>query len=376
MDIQTTIPVRHELKASPEVTRLHENFFKSLNNGDYTALSYFSPKADEEKQTPDKFYKFAFITGIITAALQITSGLAFMALYKLGGKKKCDNAGHYKGKAQIASKIAFSTLGLSYLVCAPSTMGAGINSQQPGMVLHSVLAGALGVVSLMKNVNTRVKGLLSLAYAPLFAGFANKINNEFNASPSAKSRKMDIDFIIKTDSYVNLFSIGEKGKKIRKKFLDFMKFSLVDMKNGFTASAQAVLKTLEQSKNYITRQRKELPDIISLKPTKETMSLACTLAILGSVPKVILGDRMGGKTGRVADFLIGAGFLFDSLAMMSMAKANDDDRKLPMLLGAPMRIIGDFRQENNFFYGLRTIGGAAFEYYYALMNKEKDGKLL
>ncbi len=385
MTIQPTIPVQNKLNLSPENARLYEEFFKTPNNAGYTVLNPAIPTSSinnafildsEEKKSPDKFYKFAFLTGIAAAALQVTSGLAFIALAKLGGGKKLENANQYTGKAKTAAKIAFSTLGLSYLICAPSTAGAGINAQQPGIVLHSLVAAALGIVSMVKSVNTRVKGLLTLAYAPLFAGFANKINNEFNSSNGKNSRKMNVDFVADPDYYINFFSSGRKGQDARQKLVDFIKFSFIDMKDGFISSGNAAKELVVQSKNYITGERKERPDIFTIKPTKESMSIASTMAILGSVPKVIMGNKMGNKTGRIADFLIGAGFLFDSLGMMSIAHANDDGRKLPMEIGGPMRVIGDFRQENNFFYGLRTIGGAAFEYYYALMNKEKDGKLV
>lgn len=381
MNIQPTITTKHELKVSPEVARLHQSFFNFPDNKGGTAFSSVICTSSREKGTSEKFYKFAFLTGITAAALQVTSGLSFAALWMLGGKKKFDSARFYKGKAGIAAKMAFSTLGLSYLVCAPSTMGAGVNSKQPGIVLHSVIAGGIGAVigalTLLNrgSVGTRVKGLLSLAYAPLFAGFANKIDTDFKSSADKKGRQMNVDFTTDMNSYVNIFSLGEKGNKVRKNFADFMKFSVIDMKNSFITSGESVIKVLKQGKDYIFGGRKELPDIISMKPTRESMSLASALAVLGSIPKVIMGSKLNNKACNVADFMIGAGFLFDSLAMMSVANANNDDRKLPMLIGGPMRIVGDFRQESNLFYGLRTVGGAAFEYYYALMNKEKDGKL-
>jgi|GEM_PF-3143093 len=381
MDIQPTISARHIIRVSPETARLHENFLQTTNNTGKPVLSSVVCTSNESRGTSDKFYKFAFLTGIIATVLQVTSGLAFMALHKLGGSKKFDTIKQYPVKARPAAAIAFSTLGISYLVCAPSTMGAGVNAQQPGIVLHSVLAGALGgalgALTLFDRggVGTRVKGLLSLLYAPLFAGFANKIDTDFYKFDKIQKRKMNVDFTTDPKTYVNIFAPGNEGNSSRKKFLEFIKFCTVDIKNSFVTSGKSIVKTLKQGKDYITRNRKELPDLISMKPTRESMSLACSLAILGSLPKVIMGSKLGGKKAAAADLVIGAGFLFDSLGMMSVAKTNDDVRKLPMMIGGPMRILGDFGQEKNFLYGLRTLGGAAFEYYYALINKEKDGKL-
>lgn len=381
MNTSAVKPVQYEIRVSPDVAKLHQEFTNSIKpKGNIAPNTVICVSNKEQDKNQESFYKFAFFTGIAAAALQVTSGLAFMSLRLLSGKEKYDSVKLYTGKAKLPAKIAFSTLGLSYLVCAPSTMGAGVNAQQPGIVLHSVVAGGLGVLGMMRNINTRFKGLLSLVYAPLFAGFANKIHNEFGESPDKQTRKMNVDFTTNADFYKNIFAFGENGKDARGKLVDFIKFSLDDMKNGLITSGESLVKTFKQTKNYITGKREDLPDLISMKPTKESMSLAATLAIIGSVPKVIFGEKLGmkgkwAKAGFVADLIIGAGFLFDSIGMMSIANANNDDRKLPMMVGGPMRMIGDFRQESNLFYGLRTMGGAAFEYYYALMNKEKDGKL-
>jgi len=374
------MPGQHELRVSANVARLHNNFYKTFNNAGIPALNITAYKSPEENHSKpkSKFLKFAYFTGLAAAALQVTSGIAFMVLSKLGGKEKLESAKAYKGKAAIFANIAFSTLGLSYLICAPSTLGAGINSKQPGIVLHSifagVLGGAIGLLTILgrKSLGTRAKGLLSLAYAPLFAGFANKIQND---TKNKKSRQMNIDFMTNKNTYLNIFKLGQEGKDIRKKFLDSFKFTFKDIVNSFKFSGQTFVKTLKQSKNYIMGKRKQKPDIFSIKPSKESMYLASVLAILGSIPKVLFGEKLGSKKLKILDVIIGAGFMFDSLGMISLANANNDSRKLPMLIGGPMRITGDFAQENNFFYGLRTLGGSAAEYYYALVNKEKDGKL-
>ncbi len=388
MTIQPEIPVRPELNLSPEITRLHQDFFKPSVNTGLPVLSSGVYKSDKkEKTSSEKFFEFAFWTGIAAAALQVVSGVSFMVLSRMkGGKEKFEKASHYKGKAALPAKIAFTTLGVSYAICAPSTAGAGINAQQPGIVLHSIIAGLLGggigLLTILNKggVGTRAKGWLSLMYAPLFAGFANKIGNDFYSKDSKQTRKMDINFMTEKSTYENFFSVNKKGKELRKKFWDSFLFSLDDMKLAFNSIGRTMLKTFKQTGDYITQKRKELPEIISIKPSRESMWLGSSLIVLGSLPKVLFGSMLGkngkwSKAGLGADFMIGAGFLFDTLGMMSVANANDDSRKIPMLIGGPMRIIGDFRQEENLFYGLRTIGGAAIEYYYALMNKEKDGKL-
>lgn len=388
MTIQLNSPARHELIVSPDIARLHQNFFKSCANTDNPVLSPVVSKNNKKAKTSsEKFFDFAFWTGITAAALQIVSGVSFMVLSQMeGGKERLENAALYKGRAALPAKIAFTTLGISYAICAPSTTGAGINSQQPGIVLHSAIAGILGtgigLLSLIGKggVGTRTKGWLSLMYAPLFAGFANKIGNDFYSEDNKHNRKMNIEFMTEGKTYENLFATNDKGKELRKKFWDSFVFSLEDMKLAFSSISQTAVKAFNQTRDYLAGKRKEKPEIASIKPSRESMWLGSSLIVLGSLPKVLFGNRLGtggkwSKLGWAADIIIGAGFVFDTLGMMSVANANNDSRKIPMMIGGPMRMIGDFRQEENLFYGLRTFGGAAIEYYYALMNKEKDGKL-
>ncbi len=39
-----------------------------------------------------------------------------------------------------------------------------------------------------------------------------------------------------------------------------------------------------------------------------------------------------------------------------------------------MRAIGDFAQTNTVMQGMRTLGGASFEYYFATLNEEEERK--
>jgi hypothetical protein len=220
-----------------------------------------------------------------------------------------------------------------------------------------------------------MKGLLMLTYAPLFAGFANKIHNEFKAKGEKDVRKMKLDFLFDKKTYINSFKSGQDGEKSRENLFNIVKFTAQDQVNAFKTGVSAVKDTFKQGIDYIMRKRKDVPDIFTLQPTKESMSLATSSIVVGALAKVLFAGKLGKWGKRTADFFIGAGLIFDSLGMMTLAKANDDSRKLPMLVGGPMRIIGDFGHENNYLFGLRTLGGAAFEYYYALVNKEKDGKL-
>ncbi|HSA06856.1 MAG TPA: hypothetical protein P5556_06730 [Candidatus Gastranaerophilales bacterium] len=359
---------------SPNVNDLHNNFLKEIDEKKVSFKESAIEKdlAANPKNNYDKYYDFSYKTGILNTGLQLMSGLILMGLGLLGEKKpgetNIDNV--YTGKSKKIYTVASKILGAGYLMGFPSVTAAGIISEQPGTVLSSYLWLAASPLMLKGNLGVRTKAFLDLGYAPTFAGFANEINNSYSEAENKKIRKMDLNYMFNKNTYLKAFSSDQEGKEIRKKLSSFAKFCMQDQVNALKTLGVAFKDTIGQSINFFKGERKKLPDVLSTKPSKESMSLGSILMIAGSMPKLLKGNKLGKSKLKFADILIGAGLLFESLGMMSLANAKEDSRRAALLIGGPMRIIGDFRHENPFMYGLRTFGGSSFEYYYTLMNKE------
>lgn len=302
------------------------------------------PKDDHQK-----YYDFSYAAGLLNTGLQAVAGMAIMGLALFGkkkpGKHKIENL--FTGKSANVYKMASAALGAGYLVGFPAVTGAGIKAEQPGMVLAS-LTWASVIPFMLKGMGVRARALLAMGYAPAFAGFANQINNEFGDNKGKTPRKMNMDFLFDKEGYTI------------EKLKDFAKFCAADQ----VIAIKTVGTTFKRLFNGDT-------SMFSTKPSKESMSLGSILILAGAVPKFISGKNINKRGEFIVDILIGAGLFFESLGMMSLANTKEDSRREAMLIGGPMRIIGDFGHENPFLFGMRTLGGSAFEYYWTAMNKEE-----
>jgi len=329
-----------------------------------------------KKVFEDKFYNFSYATGILNTGLQALSGLLIMGLGIFGKKIKNPAKGTkmenlFVGKSEKIYKMASHVLGAGYFIGFPAVTGAGIKSEQPGMVLASTMWFLASPLMLTGKLSTRARAFLDITYAPAFASFANEINNEFGNEKGNKIRKLNMDYMLHKEAYSNVFSSGEKGREVRKKLGEFIKFCAVDQLVVLKNVGKGISDATKQTFDMLMDKRDKLPDIFSLKPSKESLSLGSLFIIAGTIPKFIKGKKIMGKAEEIANILIGTGFFFESIGMMTLANSKNDSRKAAILAGGPMRIIGDFNHENPFMYGLRTLGGAAFEYYWTLMNKDK-----
>ena len=86
---------------------------------------------------------------------------------------------------------------------------------------------------------------------------------------------------------------------------------------------------------------------------------------------MIFGNKSGAAK-KAANLLIGTGLLLDAIGMLAIGRKEKGATKAILLGGVPLRAIGDFAQTNKFMYGLRTIGGSSFEYYFAALNKKEE----
>ena len=523
--------VQNDFKVSSSISDLRNTFHNRIIGKDRTP-PFLSIKKDSSVKNKgfnvfsDKWYNLCYNTGIFNTILQTAAGVALMGIALFGARRKGPFRLQknekiqdlYLGKSAKIAMGASAILGAGYFIGGPSVTGAGIKSEQPGTVLSSLIWFAASPF-MMKGLSTRLSAILAFGYVPIFISFANEIENRYRNGGSKKERKMNLDFLIEKESYKKFLSLGEKGKEIREKTFAMMKFLVDDQVMLLKAMGKTIKDIVNQTATIFKGDRKDMPDICSTKPSKESMCLGSILLLLGTIPKIIWGSGFGRKkikiadpaikkeinkilkeffdnkkanlqkidfkkefkellrasfgkkkiksaskkvkkeikeilksTGsdktvaikdlknkkeiekilseyfdskknnlkkfdlqrelkefsaanfgkekiklatsgaqkeiekilntnydskkmKVADSLIGAGFLFESIGMISLANQKEDSRRPVVLLGGPLRMIGDFGHENPFLYGLRTLGGASFEYYYTLMNKEKDGKV-
>lgn len=388
-------PTPLQVGVLPSIANFNGSFGKTGNTAasSVSSVSTLSSKHVAKNSESKKKINVPYLFGVTGASLEVTAGLFYIGSYLASKKNWTKNmplekvvkplnnmAESVKGrinskkfkkrieewqKKDAVKKIADATLAGASLVALPTEVSAAIKSQQPGMFMSSAL-WATAIPSIFVDLNTRTKGLYSLAYAPSFASFANEINNDFRLDEGDTPRKQKINL---------------------KNPVETLKFAIEDQIIAAKTVGKTIKNTYVKGKAYLLGKSDEKPDIFSTKPSKESMSLASTLVILGSLPKIIMGKAidpvMGMRNGKRAvikrnpvgiasDLVIGSGMIFDSLGMMSLANSKKDSRRTALLLGGPMRIVGDFGQQHDFFYGMRTIGGASCMYYWAGINKEKD----
>lgn len=373
MDFKTLTPGKIQIGVLPDINRVGKNP-KTCNIPTNSAAARPDIKIKKDNSLKSNVF---YLFGVTSAILEVTTGILLITgatkkgqnlkLTKLTeplnnlmnfAQKKIPQNGikkslqKWKDEKPPIKKLSDACLALAATFAIPTEWGAAIKSQQPGMLLSSAI-WATSIPLIFFDLGTRTKGLYSLAYAPSFASFANDIHNEFCLKDGANPRKKEVDF---------------------KKPLSLIKFSLEDQIVAAKTAFNTVTTSFKQGLEYLSGKREKRPDILSIKPSKESMSLASTLLILGSLPKIILGKKRlpdGSLKLRAVETTIGLGMVFDTLGMMSLANTKNDSRRPALLVGGLMRISGDFFQENPIAYGIRTIGGASCMYYWAGINKEQ-----
>ena len=146
-----------------------------------------------------------------------------------------------------------------------------------------------------------------------------------------------------------------------------IKFSAKDM----SKLPEAGIKAVSQSVDFISGKRKQAPDFWTINPTESNSKLASLLLLPGSLLLLVFGRKIK-PVETAANALIGLGLFSEALYMFTLGNAQKGINKPLILAGVPLRAIGDFGQTNPFMLGMRTLGGASFEYYFATLNKEKE----
>jgi len=279
---------------------------------------------------------------------------------KLVGYIEKNNAGlHAKGK--LLSRIGWFSMGLSYLVSMPSCINASLKAQQPSMFFGMSIWGISSLFmpwDRFRN-NARLIATTPLGATFIYAGMANKVKNENELKQGEKPR---------TFNFKNINS-----KNFCSKTVSFFKFIAKDL----MTAPRAALKAYVQGINYISGARKEPPEFWTIKPTENNSKLASFLLLPGSLLLLAYGKKhrpgkAHTKVEKLANVLIGTGLLSEALYMFTLGNSQKGKDKAIILSGVPLRAIGDFAQTNPAMLGMRTFGGASFEYYFATLNKRKN----
>lgn len=303
---------------------------------------------------------WGYYSGVAATIGQVVAGLLMISASLL--EKKC------KSSQELIKKINYIgwvSLGLSYLVSIPACIGASLALKQPSMFIGSILWAIASPFMMEKKNNdimdkiaenraAKLKGFLMLGYAFNYLGLANKIKNE------KEHRKGDtaIEYDFK-GSKDNLFN----------KTVKFINFSLKD----HITMPQAFVNAFKQTKDYVSGKRKEVPEYMSATPSSDNRKITSLLLYGGGIPLMIYGKKYK-PLEKVANIMIGTGMLLDAIGLFAIGREEKGVTKAALLTGVPLRAVGDFGQTNNFMYGLRTLGGASFEYYFASLNRCEEEK--
>ncbi len=255
------------------------------------------------------------------------------------------------------NKAGWKIMGASWLIGIPSMIGASLNVKQPSMLLGSfdwLIAAPLMIMKSFEN-SARLIGFQTIGYSLMYAGIANKVKNDNELKKGEKPREFEFDKVNKNNFLL--------------KSIEFLKFTAKDM----ATLPQAGVKAVSQTHDYFTGKRKEVPEFWTVKPTENNSKLASLLLLPGSL--LLMGFGKKNKIiEKAANILIGTGLLSEALYMFTLGNSQKGINKQIILTGVPLRAIGDFGQTTPAMLGMRTIGGASFEYYFATLNKEKTDK--
>jgi len=336
---------------SPYLNSLANDFDKKTQNreGFVLPVSMENNIADSS-QKQGKKTNWGYLSGVAATVGQVAAGVCMLGAAFLEKKgKTCPNL------IKNLNHVGWVSLGLSYLVSIPSCIGASFAVKQPSMLLGSVLWAVASPFMMMKRFedSPKLKGFLMLGYALNYLGLANKIKND-----KKDNNGQPLEFDIK-GSKDNLLS----------KIVKTVKFSLKD----HLLIPEAVKNSLRQTKEYISGQRKEVPDFMSTNPTSDNRKITSILLYAGGIPLMIFGNK-NATAKKVANVLIGTGLLLDAIGMFAIGRKEKGATKAILLGGVPLRTVGDFAQTNKFMYGLRTLGGSSFEYYFASLNEGEEAK--
>jgi len=315
-------------------------------------------------QLTKRHLNFSYWCGVVAFLGQALAGLSMIVSATLQNVSGIINIGDTAEIPENFDLLGRVCLSLSYLVSGPSCLGAAIKNKQASMYLASWFWIIMSLFMFV-DLPPQLKGALMANYALFYAGFATKVHNEYEAKDGEKLEEVDLSSLASLQAIKTILSSREGLKKLGKLCGKICLAIIDDHKEVLKAVPKAVVQLIAFAK----RERKEIPDFLQLtNPTSSNRRITSGLVYAGSIPLILFGENIKIIT-TIANFLIGMGMVTDSLGMLSIGLKKKGSLKIALILGVPLRLVGDFAQTNPFFYGLRTLGGSSFEYYFAMENK-------
>ncbi len=345
--------------SSSNLKFLADNFDRKSKSQESFSLLENSVVVDAQKppefikndlKTPNKKHNWVYLSGAASAVGQLIAGSCMMLEVILGKK------GKVSPKAVNAlGRIGWWSMGLSYAVSMPSCIGASLKAKQPAMLLGSIIWGISSPFMIMKKFQNaaRVVASTPLGAGFIYTGMANKIKNDNELKKGENPRVFDF----KNFNRHNFIS----------KTWDMIKFAAKDL----SELPRAGIKAVSQSWDFVAGKRKEVPEFLTIKPTQNNSKLAGLLLIPGATLLMIF-QKKNKHVEKLANVLIGTGLLSEALYMFTLGNSKKGIDRGLIISGVPLRAIGDYATTNRFALGMRTMGGASFEYYFATLNKDDE----
>lgn len=386
--------------------------FQGYNSGSRcektSLLTFTGDKLDVKEEPKKKKFNIPFITGLISASSQLFGGLCLVISSLLPGNNVDAKAtGPLLSLEELADKDVLSyramppelkmeqfavdptelqakdtmntvkdvlnkmgwvSLSVGSVTSGVGIAGMGMKSNQPSILLGGL--GVLGCSPLMViDPSIAMRGALNIALATFFSGFSNKIRNENELKPGEKPREFDLSFLKDKKLWSAAFRDKVKTGELSDKLLDTAKFIVQDQVLLLTTAKKAV----DQSVKKLFGIRKELPDFMTLKPSSDQRQISSMLVFAGGIPLLVFGGSVESLTP-IANALTGTGFATGNLGMFALGRKQTDSTRPALLIGVPLKLIGDFLQTTDWGFGLSRMGSSSHNYYIAMQNKDKKPK--
>ncbi|MEW5821944.1 MAG: hypothetical protein AB1782_17250 [Cyanobacteriota bacterium] len=268
----------------------------------------------------------------------------------------------------ILNKMGWASLAIGNVTSGIGIAGMGSKFNQPSILLGGL--GVLGCAPIMViDPSIPLRGALCVFLATFFSGFANKIRNDFELKPGDTPREFDLSFLKEGKSWKGALTNRYEAQQFASKTYDMMKFVAKDQVMLLTSAGRAV----DQSVKKLFGIRKELPDFMTLKPSSEQRRISSMLVYAGGLPLLAYGGSIEALTP-IANALIGAGFSTGNLGMFAIGNKQEDSTRPALLIGVPLKFIGDFMITKDYGFGLSQMGSASHNYYVAVQNKKMANK--
>jgi hypothetical protein len=258
----------------------------------------------------------------------------------------------------------------------------GFRDKQPSMVVGNTLCLAMAPFFIAEP-SVPLRAAYFLACAMFNAGFANKLQNELTAN---KKREFDLQFLTDWKGWRDSLPEAER-KQLLNAWVGragaMLRFTLADQVLTVTSAGKSLGKVLAapmasfnalkqmvaETNQYVQGQRKQLPDaMLNALPEQERVSVM--LAYVGGLPILFLGGSLPAVNALGTKFF-GASSLLANASLFVVGAHKNDWVGKALMVGIPLKVLGNAFLETNLGYGLEAVGHAPTSLYYADQYNQK-----